>query len=68
MKDTMLTFIRKYSRVKSRDYGLYSCSCGGKIVTRMDSVQRGDTTSCGCLRAYNASKLYLKRGQNVTFA
>jgi len=57
----MLTFIKLHSRVNYRNVGLYQCSCGLLTVTRMDSVRDGYTTSCGCVRAEKASKLYLRR-------
>ncbi len=57
----MLKFIRAYGIEKSRKMGLYSCSCGGNIVTRIDSVRDGLTKSCGCLRLANINAINTRK-------
>ncbi len=57
----MLSFVRNYGIEKSRKMGLYRCDCGGKIITRIDSVRDNLTKSCGCLRVANMNKINARR-------
>lgn len=59
----MLTLIKPYGKEKGRKMGLYSCDCGGNIVTRIDSVRDGFTKSCGCLKLANINAIN-KRKRN----
>jgi len=60
----MLTYIKFYKREKYRIYNMYQCLCGHTTIVREDSVRRGDTKSCGCVRSYNASLIASKRIKN----
>jgi len=57
-------FIRFYERQKYRNVSIFKCHCGNLFKCRDDSVRDGLTTSCGCVRAKNASNLW--RGRNAT--
>jgi hypothetical protein len=52
-----LEFIKVYERRHYRNYNLYRCGCGLLCVVRGDSVSRGATTSCGCVRANRMKNL-----------
>lgn len=38
-------------------YGIFECFCGKQFKSRVDSVKRGTTKSCGCLRVSVNKKL-----------
>ena len=45
-----LTAVRLIERSETREHKwLFSCSCGGEVVTSIKSVRSGHTSSCGCL-------------------
>lgn len=57
----MLTLIKPYGKEKGRKMGLYSCECGGNIITRIDSVRDNLTKSCGCLVLANLKTINARR-------
>lgn len=46
-----LTAVRLDSYSAKGSRWLCTCSCGGSIVARIDSLTSGNTASCGCIRA-----------------
>ena len=44
------------SNYKKR-YGLYKCFCGSKFEAQFQHIKRNLTTSCGCIRRKNITKL-----------
>lgn len=57
-----LTVIRKAETGKPRSWWLCQCDCGNKTVVQSDSLRRGNTCSCGCLRKENAILACTKHG------
>jgi hypothetical protein len=52
---TVIEFVKKDAHGST--YWLCSCACGKEVVTRLKSITRGTTKSCGCL----ARELVAKR-------
>ena len=49
LKDLGMQYATSKSKNKKR-YGLYKCFCGNEFRTCGESIKRGHTQSCGCLR------------------
>lgn len=44
---------------------LFDCDCGSRVSIYLDAVRRGDSTSCGCLRAERTRARSLTHGHRV---
>lgn len=65
----LLTVIKLDHTKNGRSYWLCKCQCGNECIAARDSLLRGDTKSCGCLRVDNilqVSKLNMRHGQKKT--
>jgi hypothetical protein len=49
-----------------RSFWNFHCDCGNDFETRIDSVKRGYTQSCGCLRIERVSAACKKHGESNT--
>lgn len=49
-----LVYISDVPVEKGRRKGHFLCDCGNEVVLRLNSVQTGNTSSCGCIRKRNA--------------
>lgn len=58
-----LTVIDDAGIVKAKRRYLCSCSCGSQLVVLMDSLLRGKTKSCGCLRKEITAENHIRHGQ-----
>jgi len=47
LEDLGMKYTSKKEQYKSR-YGMYLCECGNKFETQIESVNSGNTKSCGC--------------------
>jgi hypothetical protein len=56
MRYGMLTVVADAGFKSKNKYVVCNCDCGNKVTVRFDSVKRGDTSSCGCLRRKTATK------------
>ena len=50
IKFNLLTLVEEISTKSRFRMAKWSCSCGGSIITRIQSVELGYTKSCGCLK------------------
>lgn len=51
-----LTVIKKVDRKNHSNRWLCKCKCGNEIICYQYNLERGTSTSCGCLRSYYAGK------------
>src|SRR5687768_1453688 len=56
----MLTLIK---REKPSRKARYRCECGNEVVAFVSNVNRGHTSSCGCLRRATTSARLVTHGQ-----
>lgn len=50
---------------KGRNYWICNCSCGGKTSVSGDSLRKGKTGSCGCVRRETLSTMAFRHGHSV---
>jgi hypothetical protein len=43
------------------------CECGGRIITRSDSLQSGHTTSCGCAKVQHGQSAGSRSGSTAEY-
>lgn len=55
-KFNMLTLIEPVYRENGTTFGKFQCDCGTIKICRLQSVQKGDTKSCGCYSAKCAAE------------
>lgn len=51
-----LTAVSFSDRINGRNHWLFACDCGNQRILSENSVKRGLTKSCGCLRAEKAKQ------------
>ncbi len=55
--------VKEYAGIISkRTHWLCECECGNMIITSSNSLRRGKTNSCGCIRKEHAAKQAQKAG------
>jgi len=54
-----------YTDKERKAYWKFQCDCGAEMITQINTVTRGDTTSCGCYRKENAKERGLKHGDGI---
>lgn len=59
-----LTVLKSESCGSHRTF-LCQCECGNKVSVRGDSLKRGKTVSCGCLKRNGEKAGQLERGRNL---
>lgn len=62
-----LTAISNASRNGRRTMWLFACDCGREIVMSSDSVTRGLSKSCGCLKAEVTAARSVTHGESVDY-
>ena len=63
----MLTVIKRASPDKTRSVRWYcQCDCGSSSIARASDLRRGQTKSCGCLRAIKMRAMTYKHGGKGT--
>jgi hypothetical protein len=50
------------SNKRGHSFWVCKCDCGGMTIVRRDQLIRGETKSCGCLKAENKSPIRIKHG------
>lgn len=60
-----LVAIRREPNSGRHTMWLFTCDCGASLVTHLDAVRAGRSTSCGCLRADQIRERSLTHGHRV---
>lgn len=61
-----LTAIKRIGRKNNSAVWLCRCDCGKEIECYQNNLQRGTSTSCGCLRSYYAKQTRNCRGESTS--
>lgn len=60
-----LTVVKKVERKNRSNQWLCKCDCGKEVVCYQYNLERGTSTSCGCLRSYYAKKTRSCHGEST---
>lgn len=61
-----LTVVKKVERKNRSNQWLCKCDCGKEVVCYQYNLERGTSTSCGCLRSYYAKKTRSCHGESTS--
>lgn len=66
MRFGKLTVIEKVGRVNHANLWHCKCDCGNEVDCYQQNLERGSSTSCGCLRSYYAKKSRNCHGESTS--